>query len=157
MAWSSKGEEVRGILKDYVCQLEPEEKKSLSERYDRAVSPFYGEWKTMNGVTFVSLRNRENVIENLSLAVFKEMVGLGSQRYCIVRSFNRDFELFLLLALHYLPKEKFCIYPEDETLSGPFLRAPWIDLGRNLCSRPTISIDAYIAYLELRVKEGMQH
>ena len=32
----------------------------------------------MNEVTFISLRNRGNVIENLSLAVFKEMVGLGS-------------------------------------------------------------------------------
>ena len=154
MAWSSKGEEVREVLKNYVCQLEPEKKKILSERYNKAVSPFYGEWKTMNGVTFVSLRNWKNVIENLSLAVFKEMVGIGSQWYYVVRSFNRDFKSFLLLILHYLPKEKFCIYPEDETLSGPFLRAPWIDLGRNLCSRPTISIKAY---LDLRGKERTQH
>ena len=88
MAWNSKREEVREVLKDYVCQLEHEEKKSLSERYNKVVSPFYGEWKTMNGVTFKNLRNRRNVIENLSLAVFKEMVGLGSQWYCVIRSFN---------------------------------------------------------------------
>ena len=106
---------------------------------------------------FCKFEKPRNVIENLSLAVFKEMVGLGSQWYCVIKSSNRDFKSFLLLALHYLPKENFCIYPEDETLSGPFLHAPWIDLGRNLCSWPTISIDAYIAYLELRVKEGTQH
>ena len=74
-----------------MCQLNPEKKKNLRENYDSAMSPFYGEWKTMNEVTFVTLRNRENVIDNLSLAVFKEIVGLGSQWYCVVRSFNHDF------------------------------------------------------------------
>ena len=98
----------------------------------------------MNGVTFVSLRKRENVIENLSLAVFKKMVGLGSQWYCIVRSYNQEFKSFLLLVdLHYPPKEKFCVYPKDETLSRLFLCAPWIDLGRNLCSLPSLTFDEY--------------
>ncbi len=157
MAKDSKGEEVCESLKAYVCQLNPESKRNLRKNYDKAMSPFYGEWKTMNEVTFVTLRNRENVIDNLSLAVFKEIVGLGSQWYCVVRSFNRDFESFLMLALHYLPKDKFCMYREDETLLGPFLHAPWDDIGKSLCSQSTVSIEGYLAYLKLRVKKATQH
>ena len=39
-----------------------------------------------------------------------------------------------MLVLHYLPKDKFCMYPEDETLLGPFLHAPWDDIGKSICS-----------------------
>ena len=110
----------------------------------------------MHGITYVNLRNRQNVIENLSLAVLKEMVGIETQWYCILRSFNLDIESLLLLALHYLPKEKFCIYPEEEALSGSFLRTPWVNIGKNLCSQPTISIETFVAYLEQKREENTQ-
>ena len=81
MAWTSKGEEVCEALKDYLSQLKPKQKEDLSKTYDQAVTPFWGEWKTMNGVAFVTLRNGEYVLDNLSLAMFKEIVGLGTQWY----------------------------------------------------------------------------
>ena len=154
MAWTSKGEEVKGTLVAYVNQLEPKGQKNLRKLYDKAMSPSCGEWMTMNEVTFVNLRNWENVLDNLSLAIFKEAVGLGPQCYCILQSHNADFESFLLLALHYLPREKFCIYPEDDVLVGPFVHTPWIDLGRDLCSRPTISIETFLTYLAVRAREA---
>ena len=57
MAWESKGEEVREAIKAYVCKLTPKQKKELREIYDQAISPFKGEWKTLNEVTFITLRN----------------------------------------------------------------------------------------------------
>ena len=44
------------------------------------------------------------------------------------------------------------MYPEDESLGGPFLYAPWDILGQRICTQPTISIDSYLAYLEHRAR-----
>ena len=81
--------------------------------YGKAINPFWGEWTAMNQVTFVSLRNRENVLSNLELAMLKEIVGLGPLYYCVITSYNLDFESLLMLVLQYLPKEKIlCISQE---------------------------------------------
>ena len=102
----------------------------------------------MNQVTFVNLRNRENVLSNLKLAMLKELVGLGPRYCCVVKSYNLDFESLLMLVLHYLPKEKFCIYPKNESLREPFLYKPWKILGQRIYTRPTILLERYLAYLE---------
>ena len=88
----------------------------------------------------------------LGLAMLKEAIGLRPQRYCIIRSYNLDFKNLFMLTLFYLPKAKFCMYPEDETLGGPFLYTPWDILGRRICGRPSISIDCYLAYLTHKVR-----
>ena len=153
MAWISQGDEVREALSRYVTQLDQQKKAELGHIYDKAVSPFSGEWTNLEGITFVNLRNRENVFDNLGLAMFKEAIGLGPYRYCIIRSYNLDFENLLMLTLLYLPRDKFCIYPEEETLEGPFLHSPWDILGRRICNRPSISIDLYLAYLAYKVRQ----
>ena len=87
--------------------------------------------------------------------MLKEAVGLGPQCYYVICSYNLDFENLLMLTLHYLPKMKFCMYPEDETLGGPFLYTPWDILGERICTQPTISIDCYLAYLEHRSRAAL--
>ena len=118
------------------------------------MAPFLGSWKTLDRITFVKLKNQMNVLENLSLATLKEMIGLGPLLYCILRSYNPNFESLLILALCYLPKEKFCIYPNEEVLGGAFLYAPRDDLGQVICNWPTISIDCFLAYLHYRAQEA---
>ena len=152
MAWNSQGEEVHEALTWYVAQLSPQRKAELGHTYNRAVNPFLGEWTDFNGITFVNLQNRENVWDNLGLAMLKEAIRLGPQRYCIIRSYNLDFENLSMLTLLYHPKAKFCMYLEDETLEGPLLYTPWDILGRRNCSRPSISIDCYLDYLAHKVK-----
>ena len=100
----------------------------------RPIDPFLGEWINLNKVTFLNLRNRENVWSNLSLATLKEAIGLEPQRYCVIRLYNFDFETLLMLTLHYLPRGKFCMYPEDESRGRPFLYAPWDILGQWICT-----------------------
>ena len=78
MGFSS--EEVREALSWYVAQLSPQKKVELGHTYDKAVNPFLGEWTNLNGITFVNLQNRENVWDNLGLAMLKEAIGLGPQR-----------------------------------------------------------------------------
>ena len=129
MAWISQGEEVQAALCDYIAHRTPQKKAELKNTYDKAIDPFVGEWTNMNQVTFVNLRKRENVMSNLKLAMLKEIIGLGPQYYCVICSYNPNFESFFMLILHYLPKDKFCIYPEDESLKGPFLYKPWKSLG----------------------------
>ena len=77
MAWASQGKEVQTILKQYVGQLGIQEKANLSYIYDKEMAPFLGEWEMNDGITFVTLKNCMNVLENLSLATLKEMLGLG--------------------------------------------------------------------------------
>ena len=154
MAWNSNGERIRETLKDYFSQLKPDKKQILEHHYDQVISPIGGEWTRMGNIAFVTLKNRSHVLENLGLSVFKEAIGIGPDYYCIIRSYNYDFESLLLLALHYLPKCKFCMYPEEETLAGPFLHSPWSSLGRSICSKPTISIDEYILYLTMKAAKS---
>ena len=132
MAWTLQGEEVREALSWYITQLDPQKKVELGHIYDKAVNPFSREWTNVDGITFVNLRNRKNVFDNLGLAMFKEAIGLGPCRYCIIRSYNLDFENLLMLTLLYLPRDKLYIYPEEETLEGPFLHSPWDILGRRI-------------------------
>ena len=91
--------------------------------------------------------------DNLGLAMFKEAIGLGPYCYCIIQSYNLDFENLLMLTLLYLPKDKLCMYPKEETLEGPFLHSPWDILGRRICAQPSISINCYLAYLAYKVRE----
>ena len=86
MAWTFQGKEVWEALSWYVAHLNPQRKSELGHIYDKAVNPFSGEWTNLNGITFVNLRNGENVFDNLGLAIFKEAIGLGPYRYCIIRS-----------------------------------------------------------------------
>ena len=137
----------------YVVQLDPQKKAKLGHIYNKAVNPFSGEWTNLDGITFFNLQNRKNMWDNLGLTMLKEAIGLGSHRYCIIQSYNLDFENVLMLTLLYLPKEKFCMYLEEETLEGPFLHSPWDILGRRICAQPSISIDCYLAYLSYKVSE----
>ena len=87
--------------------------------------------------------------------MLNEAMGLGPQQYCIIQSYYLDFENLLMLTSYYLPRIKFCMYPEDETLGGPFLHAPWDILGRRICAQPSISIDCYLAYLAHRERVAL--
>ena len=51
MAWTSQGEEVLAALKEYVAHLKPEKAKDLSQAYDQAMSPFWGEWTTLGQIS----------------------------------------------------------------------------------------------------------
>ena len=100
MAWTSQGEEFCAALLNYTTHLTPKKKAELKNIYGKAINPFWGEWTTMNQVTFVNLRNRKNVLNNLKLVMLKEIVRLGHQYYCVIRSHNLDFESFFMLILH---------------------------------------------------------
>ena len=153
MAWTSQGEEMLATLTYYIAQPNQRKKEELRHTYNKAIDPFLGEWTSLNEVTFVNLRNRENMWSNLSLDTLKKAIGFKPQHYCVIYFYNFDFETLLILTLHYLPREKFCMYPEEETLEGPFLHSPWDILGRRICARPSISINCYLAYLAYKVRE----
>ena len=78
MAWATSREEVCAALLNYTACLPLEKKTELKNIYNKSINPFRGEWTTWNQAIFVNLRNRENVLSNLKLAMFKELVGLGS-------------------------------------------------------------------------------
>ena len=81
-------------LKKYATQLGTQDKIGLNSLYDKAMAPFLGSWKTIDGITFVNLKNQMNVLESPSLAMLKEMMVLGPCLYCVLCSCNLDFESF---------------------------------------------------------------
>ena len=85
MAWTSQGEEVLATLNQYIAWLNPQMQTELGHTYDQAVNPYSRAWTNLNGITFVTLRNRENVWDNLGLAMLKEAIGLGPQHYYIIQ------------------------------------------------------------------------
>ena len=108
---------------------------------------YVGLWKSnpTNDMTCIQLFGEWYLYNNLRVAMLKEVVGLGPQRYCVV--FNRapNFYSKLKMIMAFLPHEKMFLYPAGSRLEGPFLYDPWRSRGRALFSRPSITIDAYNA------------
>ena len=78
-AWTTLGEEVCAALLNYTTCLSPKKKTKLKNIYGKAINQFWGEWKTLNQVLFVNLRNRENILINLKIAMLTKIVELGPQ------------------------------------------------------------------------------
>ena len=93
----------------------------------------------------VQLLGHVSLLNNLRVAMLKEAVGMGPQRYCIF--FNRAPEFYskLKLIMTYLPKEKMFLYPAIAKRGGPFLQEPWLSRGDAIRSRPSLTFDEYHA------------
>ena len=74
----------------------------------------------------IQLFGQEWLLKNLKVAMLREVIGIGPQRYCIVFNQAPSFYSKLKLILAYLPIEKMFLYPPQESLGGPFLREPWL-------------------------------
>ena len=93
----------------------------------------------------IQLFGQHWLLQSLRVAMLKEVVGVGPQRYCIVFNGAPNFFSKLKMILAYLPIEKMFLYPAPESLGGPFLQEPWLSQGQLLCSHPSISCKEYIA------------
>ena len=85
------------------------------------------------------------LLQNLRVAMLKEAAGIGPRRYCVAYHCAPYFYNRLQLLMIYLPFEKMFLYPAQESLEGPFLQEPWLSQSRDLCSRPSITFDEYVA------------
>ena len=83
------------------------------------------------------------LLKNIRLAMLKEVVGLGPQRYCVFFHFAPNFYSKLKLIMNYFPHEKIFLFPATARLEGPFLQEPWLSRGRALSSRPSLTFDEY--------------
>ena len=142
---------VRGS--DRALRLEERAYRSLFGRYGRdnwrywAISPF----RDMLAIRLVW--GRDDVLENLRIAMLLEAVGQGPQRYCICfddsdEDFSDDHPEYyrrLQLVLYALPQERMFIYPAGGTLRGPFLHEPWLSRARAIQSRPSITDEEFTA------------
>ena len=90
-------------------------------------------------MTCIEFMTASGQIENLRIAMFKEGIGIGPERYCVYVAPGGNFERKLQLIMTYLPAEKMFLYPPGSRLGGPFLVEPWLSRGRTLMARPSIS------------------
>ena len=96
---------------------------------------------------------RDDVLENLRIAMLLGAVGQGPQRYCIHfedtdDKFSHDYPEYyclLQLVLYALPQERMFIYPASSTLRGPFLHEPWLSRARAIHSHPSITAEEFAA------------
>ncbi len=104
-----------------------------------------GVWKANSSRDMVCIRFTDypRLIGNLRLALTKEGLGLGPQRYCLV--FDRDlhYSRFLAVVLTFLPRHKMFMYPNNLVLGGLFAHNPWLSRLRTVCSRPSLSPEEF--------------
>ena len=106
-----------------------------------------GLWRTNSSKTMTCIRTYGYVYLycNLRIAMIKEGLGIGPERYCIAFNRSPTFYSKLKLLICYLPHEKMFLYPSNARLEGPFLHEPWLSRGRQICSNPSITLDEYLA------------
>ena len=95
-------------------------------------------------MTCIQLYGQHWLLQNLRVAMLREVAGIGPQRYCIVFNQAPSFYSKLKMILAYLPIDKMFLYPAQESLGGPFLQEPLLSRGQLLCSQPSISREEYM-------------
>lgn len=131
--------------------------KESRHNFERAVSlatfgfwglgQIHGPWKISpdRDMTCIQLFGQHYLLQNIRVAMLKEVVGLEPQRYCVVFNRTPTFYSRLKLIMNYLPQDKMFLYPAQANLGGPFLQEPWLSRSRDLCSRPSITFEEYVA------------
>ena len=107
----------------------------------------HGPWKTnpSKDMTCFELFGQHYLLNSLRVAMLKEAVGVGPQRYCVFFYLSPNFYSKLKLIMSCLPQEKTFLYPATARLEGPFLQEPWLSRGCAISSRPSITFDEYHA------------
>ena len=138
----SKEEQVMNLIRKHMESMSLEKKDNLISYYTNVFFPREDQgyfnnikWTTSKGETFVTMWDEKHLKDNLRLAMIKEVMGVGPEKYCIINNWMPHFESRLLLLIHFLPHRKFCIYPQTLTLGGPFSRSPWLEIGEAICKR----------------------
>ena len=107
-----------------------------------------GPWRLSPSGDMISIQlfGEYYLLNNIRVAMLKEVVGLGPQRYCVFFHSAPNFYNKLKLIMFSLPQENMFLYPATARLEGPFLQEPWVSRGRALCSpRPSLTFDEYHA------------
>ena len=100
-----------------------------------------GPWRTRpaGDITCVDLTWSPFLLGSLRIAMLKETIGIGPQRYCVLGYPDDQFFRRLQLLLSCLPEDKIFLYPGGRRLGGPFLLEPWLSRGQRLLSRPSLT------------------
>ena len=106
-----------------------------------------GPWRSSPSGDMISIQlfGEYYLLHNIRVAMLKEVVGLGPQRYCVFFDRAPNFYSKLKLIMSFLLQEKMFLYPATARLEGPFLQEPWLSRGRALCSRSSLTFDEYHA------------
>ena len=79
-----------------------------------------------NDMLNVQLFGHRSIVDNLSVSILKEFVGIALERYCIFFHRGPKFYSKLKLLMISIPQEKMFLYPATSRLEGPFLHEPWL-------------------------------
>ena len=84
-------------------------------------------------------------LDNLTIAIFMEAVGVGLQHYCILFNSSPNFYSKPKLILYSLPQEKMFIYHANSRQEGPFLQEPWSSRARAIHAHLFLTEEEYVA------------
>ena len=91
----------------------------------------------------IHLWGRDDLIDNLRIAMLMEVVGIEPQRYCIYYDDSPEFYNLLQLVLYALPQERIFLYPTGSIIGGPFLHEPWLARARAIQYHPSLTKEEY--------------
>ena len=88
---------------------------------------------------------QRSIVDNLSVAILREAIGIAPERYCIFFHQGPEFYSKLKRLMSSLPQEKMFLYPAIARLEGPFLHEPWLSQGRAIRAHPSLTYAEYHA------------
>ena len=80
------------------------------------------------------------LMNNIKLALLKEIMGLGPKRYCLIRNRTPRFYTHVGLVLQYLPRHKMFIFLRNKNRRSIFGREPWLTWWNTICKRPSLTL-----------------
>ena len=110
--------------------------KETRRKFERAASlatfefwgprQMLGMWKSNQSKDMICIQlfGQHWLLQNLRVAMLKEVARVESQQYFIVFNSASNFYSKLKMILAYLPIKKMFLYPAQEILGGPFLQEP---------------------------------
>ena len=104
MTWESTKEQVMQVIKQHMTGMSLSKKETLVKYYAKAFFNLreqegysYVRWITSHGVILVTMWDEEHLLNNLRLAMVKEIMEVGPTKYCIINNLMPNFESKLLL------------------------------------------------------------
>ena len=120
------------LVIEHLQQTNEEVRRSFAKRYKQRLFPLsqlttaQTKWRSHCNVIRVTLWGRDHFRNNVRIAMICEVLGLGPQYYCIMRSSHLGFAKRVFLLIQFLPHSKMYLYPNfGLPLRGPFDQPPW--------------------------------
>ena len=142
MAWKSSEEQAMQVVKQHLEEANLEMRQAIIRSQEEFTFPDLAhprwqrtQWVTHNEITYVTTWGEGHLLNNLKVAMIKELLGLGPHHYCIIDNKLPEMDNRILLLLYFLPSAKLCFYSKQGKMRNISLGSPWKEIVKGISER----------------------